>query len=157
MHNPSLSLSKTRFYLCIYLKESTSRGRDRRRSRLSGESQCSVRSQDPKIMTQAKVRCLNNWATQPSQNKIFKKYIYMLKYFEGIGYKMYVILGGMWCILTTTHHILRTIKASSWDTWVAQDMIPGFGIESCIGLPARSLLLPLPMSLPLSVESIMNK
>ena len=33
----------------------------------------------------------------------------------------------------------------------AQGMIPGSGIESRIGLPARSLLLPLPGSLPLSL------
>ena len=37
----------------------------------------------------------------------------------------------------------------------AQGMIPGSGIESRIGLPARSLLLPLPGSLPLSL-SLMN-
>ena len=38
----------------------------------------------------------------------------------------------------------------------AQDVIPGLGIQSCIRLPARSLPLPLPMSLPFSV-SLMNK
>ena len=32
----------------------------------------------------------------------------------------------------------------------AQVVIPGSGIESYIGLPVRSLLLPLPVSLPLS-------
>ena len=39
---------------------------------------------------------------------------------------------------------------------LAQGMIPGSGIESHIGLPAWSLLLPLPVSLPLSVP-LMNK
>ena len=40
----------------------------------------------------------------------------------------------------------------------AQGMIPGSGIQSCIGLPARNLLLPLPVSLPLSLYlSLMNK
>ena len=34
---------------------------------------------------------------------------------------------------------------------LAQGVIPGPGIESHIGFPAWSLLLPLPMSLPLSV------
>ncbi|CAK7320259.1 hypothetical protein VULLAG_LOCUS22521 [Vulpes lagopus] len=34
---------------------------------------------------------------------------------------------------------------------LAQSVIPGPGIESHIRLPAGSLLLPLPMSLPLSV------
>ena len=34
---------------------------------------------------------------------------------------------------------------------VAQSVIPGFGIESHIGLPAWSLLLPLPVSLLLSL------
>ena len=38
----------------------------------------------------------------------------------------------------------------------AQDMILGPGIKSCIGLPAWSLLLPLRMSLPLSL-SLINK
>ena len=38
----------------------------------------------------------------------------------------------------------------------AQGVILGSGIKSHIGLPVRSLLLPLPMSLPLSV-SLMNK
>ena len=33
-----------------------------------------------------------------------------------------------------------------------QDVILGLGIESCIGLPVRSLLLPLSMSLPLSLS-----
>ena len=33
----------------------------------------------------------------------------------------------------------------------AQVMIPGPGIESCIGLPTESLLLPLPVSLPFSL------
>ena len=36
------------------------------------------------------------------------------------------------------------------------DLIPGSGMESCIGLLAWSLLLPLPMSLPLFM-SLMNK
>ena len=39
---------------------------------------------------------------------------------------------------------------------LAQGMIPGSRIQSHIGLPAWSLLLPLPMSLPLS-PSLMNK
>ena len=39
---------------------------------------------------------------------------------------------------------------------LAQVMTPGSRIESRIGLPAGSLLLPLPGSLPLSV-SLMNK
>ena len=39
---------------------------------------------------------------------------------------------------------------------LVQDVVPGSGIESHIGLPAGSLLLPLPMSLPLSV-SLMGK
>ena len=40
---------------------------------------------------------------------------------------------------------------------LAQVMIPGvLGSRLCIGLPAWSLLLPLPKSLPLSV-SLMNK
>ena len=39
---------------------------------------------------------------------------------------------------------------------LAQGLIPGQGIESRIQLPTRSLLLPLPMSLPLFV-SLMNK
>ena len=34
---------------------------------------------------------------------------------------------------------------------LAQGVFPGLGIESHVGLPARSLLLPLPMSLPLSL------
>ena len=34
---------------------------------------------------------------------------------------------------------------------LAQGVILAPGIKSCIGLPAGSLLLPLPMSLPLSV------
>ena len=34
---------------------------------------------------------------------------------------------------------------------LAQGMIPGPAIESCVGLPTWSLLLPLPVSLPLSV------
>ena len=38
------------------------------------------------------------------------------------------------------------------DLPLAQGMIPGSGIESHIGLPAGSLLLPLPMSLPLSIS-----
>ena len=42
------------------------------------------------------------------------------------------------------------------DLPLAQGLIPGFGIESHIGLPVRSLLLPLPMSLPLCV-SLVNK
>ena len=37
---------------------------------------------------------------------------------------------------------------------LAQGVILGSGIKSCIGLLAGSLLLPLPMSLPLS---LMNK
>ena len=41
-------------------------------------------------------------------------------------------------------------------TWVAQRLILGPGIESHIRLLAGSLLLPLPMSLPLSVP-LMNK
>ena len=40
----------------------------------------------------------------------------------------------------------------------AQGIIPVFGIEAPIGLPVGSLLLPLPVSLPLSVcVSLMNK
>ena len=39
---------------------------------------------------------------------------------------------------------------------LAQGVILGSGIESLIGLPVRSLLLPLPVSLPLTV-SLMNK
>ena len=38
----------------------------------------------------------------------------------------------------------------------SQGLIPGSRIESHVGLPAWSLLLPLPVSLPLSV-SLMNK
>ena len=38
----------------------------------------------------------------------------------------------------------------------AQGVILGSGIESLMGLPVRSLFLPLPVSLPLSV-SLMNK
>ena len=48
----------------------------------------------------------------------------------------------------------------SWATWVAQRLsvsqsvaqvvIPGLGIESCMGLLGGSPFLPLPMSLPLS-------
>ena len=34
---------------------------------------------------------------------------------------------------------------------LAQVMIPGLGIKSHIELPVRSLLLPLPVSLPLSL------
>ena len=34
---------------------------------------------------------------------------------------------------------------------LAQGMIPGLGIQSHVGLPTESLLLPLPMSLTLSV------
>ena len=41
---------------------------------------------------------------------------------------------------------------------LVQGAIQGPGIESCIGLPAGSLLLPLPVSLPLSQSvSLMNK
>ena len=39
----------------------------------------------------------------------------------------------------------------------AQGLIPGSGIQSCIRLPARSLLLALPVSLPLSSVSLINK
>ena len=42
--------------------------------------------------------------------------------------------------------------------FLAQGVIPGPGIESCIGLPVRSLLLRLPVSLPLSLcLSLINK
>ena len=41
---------------------------------------------------------------------------------------------------------------------LAQVVIPGSRIESHIGLPARTLLLPLPMSLPLTLYlSCINK
>ena len=43
---------------------------------------------------------------------------------------------------------------------LAQGVIPGSRVESCIGIPAGSLLLPLSMSLPLShcvCVSFMNK
>ena len=41
---------------------------------------------------------------------------------------------------------------------LAQAVIPcHYGIESHVGLPTGSLLLPLPVSLPLSVSSLMNK
>ena len=39
---------------------------------------------------------------------------------------------------------------------LAQGVIPGSRMESHVGLPAYSLLLPLPVSLPLSL-SLMNK
>ena len=39
----------------------------------------------------------------------------------------------------------------------AQGMIPGPGIESYIRFPAKSLLLPLPMSASLSLSVLMNK
>ena len=50
------------------------------------------------------------------------------------------------------------LKENEWDAWVAQQLsicLPAqgvmlvLGIESHVGLPARSLLLPLPVSLPL--------
>ena len=42
-------------------------------------------------------------------------------------------------------------KSAVWRLPLAQGVIPGPRIESHIGLPAWSLLLPLPVSLPLSV------
>ena len=57
-------------------------------------------------------------------------------------------------------------KLKGWAAWVAQrfsaafspGLIPETRIESHIGLLAWSLLLPLPMSLPLSFSlSLMNK
>ena len=52
-------------------------------------------------------------------------------------------------------HILEHLKKKGLDAvehlLLAQDVILGSRIESHIGLPARSLLLPLPVSLPLSL------
>ena len=47
---------------------------------------------------------------------------------------------------------------SGWASAFGQGMTPGPGIKSRIRLPVRSLLLPLPVSLPLSQSvSLMNK
>ena len=67
--------------------------------------------------------------------------------------------------LTHESHIQSQIKSQSWGTWVAQRLSVclqlrlwsrGPGIKFHIRLPTESLLLPLPMSLPLCV-SFMNK
>ena len=64
------------------------------------------------------------------------------------------------------YHSYPCLKRENWDVkkvlgtpgWLAverlpsaQGMIPRSGIEFCVRLPVRSLLLPLPMSLPLSL------
>ena len=52
--------------------------------------------------------------------------------------------------------LIRELQKGTWCLPLAQGTIPGPGIESHVGLPAWSLLLPLPVSMPLSVP-FMNK
>ena len=56
-----------RFYLCIWQRESMSRGRGRGRSRLPAGQGAQLRtgSQDPEIMTQAEWRQMLNWLSHP--------------------------------------------------------------------------------------------